>query len=90
VCGEGDTFPTAEVKRARITDKFNKLPRKHLEVQSFRAHFNKRYLCDEHSLEIDTGRDDGKTIGSLCRLSISPETQPSQLSTISKVNFSTT
>lgn len=36
-----------------------------------------RYLSNQWAPEMDAGRDDVKTIGSLWRLSISPEIQPS-------------
>lgn len=73
------TFPTTKLKHPRITDESNELPREWLETDSFRRHINKRYLSNQWAPEMNAGRDDVKTIGSLWRLSISPEIQPSQL-----------
>lgn len=62
------TLPTAEGKHTCIPDKSNKLLRKSFQAQSFRKHFNKRYICNEYVLEIDAGRDDVKTMCSFMEI----------------------
>lgn len=64
------TLPTAEGKHTCTPDKSNKLLRKSFQAQSFRKHFNKRYICNEYVLEIDAGRHDVKTMCSFMEMKL--------------------